>query len=86
MLTYKDCADFSDLTEEEIHSVEDGEHLPAIAACARGQGLSASPRGCRLLLKYMLARLEHVEGRNDVAHIAGLQQDLARFARKHHYI
>lgn len=86
MLTYKDCADFSDLTDEEIHSVEDSEHLPAIAACARAQGLATTPQGCRLLLKYLLDRLEHMEARNDVQHVTDLHRNLEQFAHKHHYV
>ena len=32
MLTYEDCLELSDLTEEEIEAISEHEHLPEMAA------------------------------------------------------
>jgi len=47
MLSYEDCKGMCGLTDEEIESIEDAEHLPAIGACARGNRMSAFQKSGR---------------------------------------
>ena len=42
MLTYEDCVELSDLTEEEIEAVAQHEHLPEIVALELGSYLAVS--------------------------------------------
>ena len=39
MLSYQDCVELSDLTEEEIEAIAEHEHLPEIAALEMGSYL-----------------------------------------------
>jgi hypothetical protein len=86
MITLEDCVDMSGLTDEEILSVEEAEHLPPMEACARGHQLAESPKGCRLMMKYLLDSIERAEGSNDLKHAEELHRDYEQFAARHHYI
>ena len=86
MLSLEDCKDMSGLTQEEIQSIEDAEHLSPIVACARGHNLIESPKGCRLVMKYLSDSIEHAEEKNDLKHADELHRDIESFAATHHYI
>ncbi len=86
MLSYEDCKGMCGLTDEEIESIEDAEHLPAIEACARGYSMTESPRGCRLMMKYLMDSIERSERHNDQQHANELQKDFEKFVATHHYI
>lgn len=45
MLTYEDCVEFSDLTEEEIEAIAEHEHLTQIAALMMGNYLVQTSEG-----------------------------------------
>lgn len=45
VITLVDCVGISGLTDEEVLSLEEAEHLPSIEACARGHQLAESPKG-----------------------------------------
>ena len=49
MLTYEDCVELSDLTEEEIEDVAQHEHLPEIVALQLGSYLVHSPEGVPMI-------------------------------------
>lgn len=86
MLSFVDCRDICDLTEEEIHAIEEAEHLPPVEACARGNSLSHSPEGCRQVIKYMYESIERAEKNEDGEQSELLHKDLQRFVSEHHYI
>jgi hypothetical protein len=46
VITLVDCVGIRGLTDEEILSLEEVEHLPSTKACARGDQLAESPKGC----------------------------------------
>lgn len=86
MLSFVDCRDFSDLTEEEIHAIEEAEHLPPVEACARGHNLANTPEGCRKVIKYMYESIERAEHNQDGEQSEILHKDLEKFVSEHHYI
>ncbi len=86
MLTYQDCLHFSELDNEVILSVADAEHVSMIAACGRARSLADTTRGCRILLKYLLERLESVEKAGNARETVAMHRELHRFTQSHHYI
>lgn len=86
MLTLSDCVHFSELTPEELDAFADSRHLPAAIACGEARLLSASPRGCRIILKHLLERIEYAESHQDWTHSRRLHQALEHFAATHHYV
>lgn len=85
MLTYEDCADFCNFTEEEVRALEDGENVPALEACIRAHGLADNARGCRQFLKYLQERLEHVEAMNDSKASKEVHDAMKHFTSTHQY-
>ncbi|HXK57591.1 MAG TPA: hypothetical protein PLZ16_13190 [Gammaproteobacteria bacterium] len=85
MLTFEDCVDFCNFTEEEVRALQEGENVPALEACIRAHGLADNPRGCRQLLKYMQERLEQVEARNDSNASREVHAAMEHFTSTHHY-
>lgn len=45
MLTFKDCIDVTDLTPDEVDAIIAHEHLPALAALAKGASFLEHPWG-----------------------------------------
>lgn len=86
MLSFIDCRDFSELTEEEIRAIEEAEHLPPVEACARGHDLANTPKGCRLVIQYMYESIERAEKNQDGEQSEVLHKDLDMFVSEHHYI
>jgi hypothetical protein len=62
MLTYLDCVELSDLTEEEIEAIAEHEHLPEMAALELGSYLVHSPEGIPMIKRIILEDIEE-EGR-----------------------
>ena len=58
MLTYEDCVELSDLTEEEIEAVAQHEHLPEIVALELGSYLVHSPEGVPMIKRIILDDIE----------------------------
>lgn len=86
MLTYSDCAHFSDLTDDEIAAIAESHHVPLAIACGEGKHLSATPLGCRTILREMMERIEHAEAMHDWAKARRLHRALDHFAATHHYL
>ena len=85
MLTYEDCIDFCNLTEEEVRALQESENVPALEACIRAHGLADNPRGCRQFLKYLQERLEQVEAINDRKASRQVHDAMKHFTSTHHY-
>lgn len=58
MLTYEDCVEASELTEEEIDAVAQHQRLPEIAALEMGNYLVRTPEGVPVLKKIILEDIE----------------------------
>ena len=58
MLTYQDCVELSDLTEEEIEAIAQHEHLPEMAALAMGSYLIHTPEGIPMIKRIILDDIE----------------------------
>ena len=58
MLTYQDCVELSDLTEEEIEAIAQHEHLPEMAALEMGSYLIHTPEGIPMIKRIILDDIE----------------------------
>ena len=58
MLTYEDCLELSDLTEEEVESIAQHEHIPEIVALELGSYLVHSPEGVPMIKQIILDDIE----------------------------
>jgi hypothetical protein len=58
MLSYEDCVELSDLTEEEIAAIAEHEHLPEIAALEMGSYLVHTPEGVPMIKRIILDDIE----------------------------
>ena len=58
MLSYEDCVELSDLTEEEITAIAEHEHLPEIAALEMGNYLIHTPEGIPMIKRIILDDIE----------------------------
>lgn len=86
MLTYEDCVDYCDLTEDEVEALRDATHIPPIEVVAMVQQYADSPRECRIMLKFLLEYLEKVEQSADSKRSHELHDAISHFAARHHYI
>ena len=58
MLTYQDCVELSDLTEDEIEAIAQHEHLPEMAALEMGSYLVHTPEGIPMIKRIILDDIE----------------------------
>ena len=58
VLTYEDCVELSDLTEEEIEAIAEHEHLPEMAALELGSYLVHTEEGVPMIKRIILEDIE----------------------------
>lgn len=86
MLTLKDCADFCDLTDDEVAAIERASHVPFIEACAIVESMGGTPEGCRQLLQLMHEHLERVEAKSDEQRSHEVHEAINHFVSTHHFV
>lgn len=86
MLTLKDCADFCDLSEDELTAIQCVTHLPFVEACALVESMGNTPAGCRQLLQLMHQYLEHIEAQSDEQKSHEVHKAINRFVANHHFV
>ena len=57
-MTYEDCLELSDLTEEEVEAIAQHEHLPDIVALELGSYLVHNPDGVPMIKRIILDDIE----------------------------
>ncbi|MBK7541769.1 MAG: hypothetical protein IPP10_03340 [Candidatus Competibacteraceae bacterium] len=83
MLTYQDCVEASDLTEEEIEAVAQHERLPEMAALEMGSYLVHSPEGVPMLKRIILDDIEAARRRGHPEQALELKLVLKHFVDTH---
>lgn len=83
MLTYKDCLDYCDLTEDEIHAIADHEHLSELAALELGQYLVETSTGEKAIRKIILEDIENARAKGDLKSTLKLRMVLRQFVQSH---
>ena len=83
MLTYLDCVELSDLTEEEIEAIAEHEHLPEMAALEMGSYLVHNPEGIPMIKRIILEDIEEERRRGHADKALQLKLVLKRFVDTH---
>ena len=80
MLTYEDCLELSDLTEE-IKAIAQHEHLPEMAALELGSYLVHTPEGVPMIKRIILEDIEDANRRGHVEKVLQLKLVLKALCR-----
>ncbi len=86
MLTFDDCADICDLTDDEIKGLSEGTKLSPIDVCALVQNYADNPKECRKMVGYLQAYLEEVESHSDAKRAHEVHDAINHFVSNHHMI
>lgn len=83
MLTLKECLDFCELSEEEIHAIAEHEHVPEIIAAELGSSLLQSRRGIQAIQNYILDNIHYAQAHGQIGKAEHLKQVLSEFRALH---
>lgn len=83
MLTLKECIEFTELTEDEIHAIAEHEHVPEIVAAELGDCLLRSEEGICLIRRFMQDDIESAQSHGQTGKADRLHQVLAHFDATH---
>ena len=83
MLSYQDCVELSDLTEEEIEAIAEHEHLPEMAALELGSYLVHSTEGVPMIKRIILEDIEEERPRGHADKFLKLELVLKHFVDTH---
>lgn len=83
MLSYEDCVEASDLTEEEIEAIAQHQHLPEIAALEMGSYLVHTAEGVPMIKRIILDDIEEERRRGHDEKVLQLKLVLKQFAESH---
>lgn len=83
MLTYEDCLELSDLTEEEVEAIAQHEHLPEIVALELGSYLVHSAEGVPMIKRIILDDIEEQRRRGHSDKALHLRLVLRHFVHTH---
>ena len=83
MLTYKDCLDLCDLTEEEIEAIAEHEHLSRVVALELGQYLVHTPEGIPMIKRMILDDIAEARAHGNLEHALTLRATLRHFIQTH---
>jgi hypothetical protein len=83
VITLEDCLGLCDLSEEEILAIAEHDHLPEIAAIAKGQYLLAQTDGTRTIFSMIVDDIRRAQAEGDKDHVVALLHVLHHFIRAH---
>lgn len=86
MITFQDCADYCDLSQDEIEGLLEGTKTSPIHVCAMVQEFADSPKECRKMIGFLQAYLEKVEGQSDAKRSHEVHEAISHFVSTHHMI
>ncbi len=83
MLTLKDCADFCDLSDDEILGLLGGAGMSPIDVCATVQQFADTPSECRKMVGFLQSYLEKVESKEDTERAHEVHEAIDHFVSNH---
>ncbi|MBC8209424.1 MAG: hypothetical protein H8E21_00045 [Gammaproteobacteria bacterium] len=86
MLSYQDCADYCDLSEDEVSGLLNGANLTPIEVCAMVQQYADSPQECRKMIKFLQDYMETVEAQSNEKRSHEIHQAINHFVANHRLI
>ena len=82
MLTYEECLDMCDVTQDEVSAIAEHEHVDPIIALAIGQYLCCHD-GESKIKKIIIDDIQHAEKMGKTEHAGVLKKVLAHFLATH---
>lgn len=83
MLTYEDCCDLCEFSQEEIDAIAEHEHLERIQALAKAEYLVHTEGGERKIRRMIIDNIHQARASNNLAHEEELKQVLLYFLNTH---
>ncbi|MEH6626863.1 MAG: hypothetical protein V7739_10480 [Motiliproteus sp.] len=83
MLTYEDCLEMCDLSQEEVDAIAEHEHLQRIQAIAKAEYLVHCDGGERVIRKMIIDDIRHAQNVGDLSHERDLKDVLTLFVTTH---
>ncbi|WP_207063315.1 hypothetical protein [Motiliproteus sp. SC1-56] len=83
MLTYDDCLDLCELSQEEIDAIAEHEHCQRLQALAKAEYLVHTPGGELKIRRMILDDIRHAQQHGDRQHEMELKRVLACFIKNH---
>ncbi|MDF1528029.1 MAG: hypothetical protein P1R74_02775 [Sedimenticola sp.] len=86
MLTLKDCADFCDLSDDELLGLLEGADMSPIEVCAMVQQSADTPSECRKMVNFLQSYLEKVESKGGSKRAHEVHEAINHFVSNHHMV
>ena len=83
MLTWTDCVELSELTEDEIDAIAQHEHIPEMIALEMGNYLIHTPAGERRVKAMIRDDIRQAEEEGRPERVATLKQVLRHYVEHH---
>ena len=83
MLSYQDCVELSDLTEEEIEAIAEHEHIPMCIAAELSEALLATPEGVFRLHTMIIENMQQALDAGHYEHVRDLAKTYEHLQRTH---
>ncbi|ORU94140.1 MAG: hypothetical protein A6F70_07635 [Cycloclasticus sp. symbiont of Bathymodiolus heckerae] len=83
MLTYEDCVDLCDLTDEEVEAIAEHEHIPRMVALELGNYLLGKKDGVPAIKDIIMDDIYRAQNQGDVAKTAKLKLVFQHFVSNH---
>jgi len=83
MLTYEDCVEMCDLSEEEVAAIAVHEHVPEIIAAEYGNYLVHSPAGLPMIRRIIVDDIDSARRHHDTETVERLHRVLEHFIATH---
>ena len=83
MLTFEDCLQMCDLSEDEILAIAEHEHLPEIVALELGDHLCHTEGGFDKIRQFILDDIFFAEESGNLKHAQELRAVLKKFNQNH---
>lgn len=83
MLTYTDCIEMCDFTNEEIEAIAEHEHIPEMLAIELAEYWIHTPGGVPRIRRIILEDIDHARAHNDADKVQRLEMVLKYFIATH---
>jgi len=83
MITYRDCVDLCDLTDEEVEAIAEHEHVPRMVALELGNYLLKTEDGIPAIKEIIMDDICHAQKQGDIAKTAKLKLVFQDFVKNH---
>lgn len=83
MLTYRDCLQYSSLTDDEVSAIAEHEHVPQMIALEIGHYLCQAADGTPAIRRIIIDDIENADRRGDRDHAVKLRLVFWHFLATH---